>query len=516
MKIWSIVLFCALSLPPLLAQGWQDLPNTKMSAVCTYPGSYNCAAVVASWSGGIADTTRNRLIVHGGGHGDSSDNAVYALSLTGTPGWSRIVNAGPPNPNYNTSCPISVDGSTPNSSHTYDGLSYDFLHDLMIMLHGPVNCSNGTHYGDLWSLNLGTLQWLRLDPVNGALGHQPKDYYTPVPMTNSFDPNTGLSFISTTAELWSYNASTNTYVLLNQSLSVPYTSVSVIDPVRKLLIFIGSQGPGVQYGIAGANSPGIAVVNLAPGSNYLATNWSNLVSGCAIPFGSAFPGVAYHNPSGTIMIWPNFGGTVYQFDPGTKICTPLVFSGGPPDSKDYNGASYSSGTSGRFQYFPPLDAFVVVNSVFNDAFMLTLGPAPPPPAPIITSTLTAPATVGTAFSYSVTASNMPTSYGASSLPPGLSVNTNTGVISGTPTVSNLFNVSISATNAGGTGSATLALTVNPQPPVPFDLNGDRVVDALDVQIAIDQMQPGACANADVNGDGVCDVRDVILVAKATR
>src|SRR5207245_1261484 len=52
--------------------------------------------------------------------------------------------------------------------------------------------------------------------------------------------------------------------------------------------------------------------------------------------------------------------------------------------------------------------------------------------PVITSSLTACGTVGVAFSYTITATNNPISFTASPLPAGLSVNTNTGVISGTP------------------------------------------------------------------------------------
>jgi hypothetical protein len=64
------------------------------------------------------------------------------------------------------------------------------------------------------------------------------------------------------------------------------------------------------------------------------------------------------------------------------------------------------------------------------------------------------------LTYAITATGNPTSYGASGLPSGLSVNSGTGVISGTPAVTGTFPVTISASNAGGSGSATLAVTVS--------------------------------------------------------
>ena len=82
-----------------------------------------------------------------------------------------------------------------------------------------------------------------------------------------------------------------------------------------------------------------------------------------------------------------------------------------------------------------------------------------PPAPAINSTLTASASTTSAFSYQITATNSPTSFNATGLPTGLSVDTTLGVISGTPTQVGIFNVTISATNVTGTGSATLVLTV---------------------------------------------------------
>jgi hypothetical protein len=84
-------------------------------------------------------------------------------------------------------------------------------------------------------------------------------------------------------------------------------------------------------------------------------------------------------------------------------------------------------------------------------------------APVISSSLTAAGTVGSAFSYTITATNTPTSFSATGLPAGLSIDTGTGVISGTPTTAAVTNVTIGATNAGGSDSQTLVITISAAP-----------------------------------------------------
>ncbi|MBI3883133.1 MAG: cellulase family glycosylhydrolase [Sphingobacteriales bacterium] len=81
-------------------------------------------------------------------------------------------------------------------------------------------------------------------------------------------------------------------------------------------------------------------------------------------------------------------------------------------------------------------------------------------APVISSSGTASGTVGSAFTYTITASNTPTSYSATTLPAGLSINTSTGIISGTPTTAATTTVTIGANNTSGVaGTKTLTITI---------------------------------------------------------
>ncbi len=107
------------------------------------------------------------------------------------------------------------------------------------------------------------------------------------------------------------------------------------------------------------------------------------------------------------------------------------------------------------------------NSIGTGTMNLKLTIAGLPPA--ITSAANASASVGIAFSYLILAKNNPTSFNATELPSGLSVNTGTGLISGTLASSGNYNISLSAINSYGTGTLNLELTVvsQPSPDVPL-------------------------------------------------
>lgn len=97
------------------------------------------------------------------------------------------------------------------------------------------------------------------------------------------------------------------------------------------------------------------------------------------------------------------------------------------------------------------------NSFGTGSAILTINVASA--APVIISSTTAAARVGTPFSYTIQARNAPTSYSATGLRDGLTLNTATGVISGTPGTAGTVRLTISATNSTGTGSEPLTVTV---------------------------------------------------------
>jgi uncharacterized repeat protein (TIGR03803 family) len=81
--------------------------------------------------------------------------------------------------------------------------------------------------------------------------------------------------------------------------------------------------------------------------------------------------------------------------------------------------------------------------------------------PAITGVPSATGTSGLPFAYQITATNNPTLYGISALPAGLHLNTATGLISGVATASGATSAIISASNAGGVGSAALSIVIAP-------------------------------------------------------
>lgn len=136
----------------------------------------------------------------------------------------------------------------------------------------------------------------------------------------------------------------------------------------------------------------------------------------------------------------------------------LVFSNVAPDATGSIYVEYTA-SAGSFGY---LNALYLAQQV------------PVPSAPVITSATNASGEVSAPFSYQITATNDPAWYGATGLSAGLSVNTNTGLISGTPSSVTNAAVQIFAANSVGTNTATLNLNIGPAT-VPVISSGTNVV-----------------------------------------
>lgn len=117
------------------------------------------------------------------------------------------------------------------------------------------------------------------------------------------------------------------------------------------------------------------------------------------------------------------------------------------------------------------------NFMGSDTKTLVIEITQPTAKPVITSVQTANTTVLEPFNYTLTASGTgPITYDATNLPNGLLFDPATHLISGSPLVSGTYNINLFATNAGGTTSEVLVLTVGTPPSITSALTAQGTAD----------------------------------------
>ncbi|MCD9853450.1 YDG domain-containing protein [Epilithonimonas sp. JDS] len=128
------------------------------------------------------------------------------------------------------------------------------------------------------------------------------------------------------------------------------------------------------------------------------------------------------------------------------------------NSNSYTTPATSIAMNG-YQYKVVITGNSPCATIESEVKTLTVNAAVPP---TITSSLTKSTIYGTGDTYTITASNTPTSYSTGTLPAGFSFS-GAIVTKASNVEAGIYNISISATNAGGTDTKTLVWTVTPKP-----------------------------------------------------
>ncbi len=151
------------------AIGWTALPTATSlegSGECPpnnfggdpYPFADNCANVIRTWNGAIADATASQLIIWGGGHDNYFGNEIYSLNLLANPiTLTRLKDPTIPT-NYanRANCidgiPPGSPDFAPNSREDYGGLAFIPSANRMLILNGSLACTQGDGSSNTWTI----------------------------------------------------------------------------------------------------------------------------------------------------------------------------------------------------------------------------------------------------------------------------------------------------------------------------------------------------------------------------
>ncbi len=327
--------------------GWTAIPNTKMRAVCPpstpdYDFAGRCKNVILAWNGGVVDSTRDRLIMWGGGHNDYAGNELYALDLA-TRTIQRLTDPSPPNlPIGTRDCQETLADGRPNSRHSYGGMAYIAHADRLFVYGGSLACGPGHFSRVTWTFHFPSLIWQRMDPSGPQPGPD-------AGVVAAYDPNSKKVYLHDSRDLYAYTFETNSYDRLASDNFIDYHMTSAVDPVRSKLVIIG--GPD-------DNNGGVSVYDIGPGSSFIREKWP----GTPLLANNTSPGLAYDPDTDRMIVWSG-GDIVYFLDTETRSWSSATVSGGP-------GAASPNGMFGRLGHVPGFGLLVTVTDVDEDAYVL--------------------------------------------------------------------------------------------------------------------------------------------------
>ena len=238
------------------------------------------------------------------------------------------------------------------------------------------------------------------------------------------------------------------------------TTVNITDPL--------ASGAGViQFknysffenviGNSGNNDMGYAVTRAAGTASIPVSRVAGSTGAVSVSYslvaGNAVAGTDFTNVSGTLN-WAD-GDTADKI-----ISVPILANAG------------GSGHIVTYVFLSTPTGGAVINGYLANRAALML--ADPNLPPLINASILLTGTTGVPFSYQIAATSNPTSYVATGLPSGLSVNAATGLISGTADTAGSYPVVLGAVNASGTGKVNAVLSIAPATPAAPTITADPV------------------------------------------
>jgi hypothetical protein len=340
-SLFASGLFAAIPATP----GWYEIPNTKLRQVdpcpartCAVSGAEGQAAVINDWCSGAFDSTRNRLLVWGGGHNGYYGNEIYAIYLDPA-SVVRVTEPGSPTASYGSCTDAIAGGGQPNSRHTYDGITYLRSRDQFFSFSGSIACGPSARTNSTWIFSFSSMTWAQKIANGASFPNQVEGAVC------DYDPVSGKVYVCDLANLYLYDPAANNYTKLGTTApNVDYHCTGVLDPKRRKFLILGN---GYAY-----------MYDVNPASGYTGQNL--ITSGGDELLKHGYPGLVYDPVRDRIVAWSG-GDTVYSLNLDTKQWVTFVYPNGP-------GAANGSGTYKRWNYSPASDVFVIVNSVDLNTF----------------------------------------------------------------------------------------------------------------------------------------------------
>ena len=218
---------------------------------------------------------------------------------------------------------------------------------------------------------------------------------------------------------------------------------------------VGS-GINFQFGSGGSGS-GTPSLNVSDSTIVKASGDTGGITSNSSPVTPSGTGIVFNNGTGTV-----YGNVTLQENLTIESGQTLDIPSGASLTIDSGATLTNEGTVTTTG-----NGTLTNNGTINNSGTLTgtiSGNAPPS----ITKLSLDGGTVGTAYTTTLAASGTGTITWSNSgdLPAGLTLDENTGVISGTPTADGTFNFTVKATNTGGSDSKSLSITIGAQTNVP--------------------------------------------------